>query len=86
MKLTEKKIASGKQAKADYLCSACPYCQLQFDTVQEKMAASNGRDPLASLLYPQLLGISMGIDEKLLGIQENRLDISGVRSFIKSGE
>ena len=86
MNLTEKKIASGKKAGADYLCSACPYCHLQFDTVQKIMVSKNGDDPLASILYPQLLGLCMGIDEKTLGISMNQLDISGVVSFFESGE
>jgi heterodisulfide reductase subunit B len=85
MKLTERKLADGRKAGADYLCSACPYCHLQFDTVQGMMVSNNGNDPLASILYPQLLGLSMGIDEKTLGIEMNRLDISGVTSFIDSG-
>jgi heterodisulfide reductase subunit B len=85
MKLTERKLADGRKAGADYLCSACPYCHLQFDTVQGMMISNNGNDPLASILYPQLLGLSMGIDEKTLGIEMNKLDISGVTSFIDSG-
>lgn len=31
MDLSEKKFTSGKQAGADYLCVACPYCQMQFN-------------------------------------------------------
>ena len=85
MKLTERKLADGKTAGADYLCSACPYCHLQFDTVQEMMVSGNGSDPLASVLYPQLLGLSMGIDEKTLGIGMNKLDIRNVSSFIDLG-
>jgi heterodisulfide reductase subunit B len=81
MSLTEKKIADGKQSGADYLCSACPYCHLQFDTVQKTAVSQNGNDPLASILYPQLLGLVMGIDEKTLGVGMNQLDISGVTSF-----
>ena len=86
MNLTKKKILSGKEAGADYLCSACPYCHLQFDAVQKKMVSKNGTDPLASVLYPQLLGLCMGMDEKTLGIGMNQLDITGVPSFLESGE
>ncbi len=86
MRLTEKKLADAKKADAKYLCSACPYCHLQFDTVQKMMVSQNGNDPLASILYPQLLGLSMGIDEKTLGIGMNQLDISGVTAFFDSGE
>jgi len=38
-----------------------------------------------SVLYPQLLGLCMGIEEKTLGISINQLDISGVKSFFDSG-
>ncbi len=82
MSLTKRKIADGKKVGADYLCSACPYCHLQFDTIQKVIISQNGNDPLAPVLYPQLLGLSMGIDEKTLGIGMNQLDISGVTSFL----
>jgi heterodisulfide reductase subunit B len=82
MNLTEKKLANGKKAGADYLCAACPYCHLQFDNVQKMMISQNGSEPLASIIYPQLLGLCMGIDEKSLGIHMNQLDISGVISFL----
>jgi heterodisulfide reductase subunit B len=82
MSLTKRKLADGKKVGADYLCSACPYCHLQFDTIQKVIVSQNGNDPLAPVLYPQLLGLSMGIDEKTLGIGMNQLDISGVTSFL----
>ena len=85
-RLTGKKLKDAKRAEANYLCSACPYCHLQFDTVQHMMVSQNGDDPLASILYPQLLGLSMGIDERTLGIGMNQLDISGVTSFFDLGE
>jgi heterodisulfide reductase subunit B len=82
MSLTKRKLADGKKAGAEYLCSACPYCHLQFDSVQKIMVSQNGNAPLASVIYPQLLGLSMGIDENTLGIGMNQLDISGVTSFL----
>jgi len=85
MSLTGKKLADGRKAGADYLCSACPYCHLQFDTVQEMMVSGNGDDPLASVLYPQLLGLCLGIDENTLGINMNQLDISKITSFFDQG-
>ncbi|MBW2644940.1 MAG: disulfide reductase, partial [Deltaproteobacteria bacterium] len=32
--LTKKKLTDGKKAGAHYLCTACPFCHIQFDTVQ----------------------------------------------------
>jgi heterodisulfide reductase subunit B len=85
MNLTEKKLANGKKAGADYLCAACPWCHLQFDTVQKMMISQNGSDPLASIVYPQLLGLSMGIDEKTLGIDMNQISLMNITSFLNKG-
>lgn len=82
MKITGKKLTNGKKAGADYLCAACPFCHLQFDHVQQMMISRNGGDALASIIYPQLLGLSMGMDEKMLGIDKNRIDISNITSFL----
>ncbi len=82
MNLTQKKLNAGRRAGADYLCTACPFCHMQFDAVQQQMVADSGKAPLPPILYPQLLGLCMGLDEESLGIQKNRLDISGITSFI----
>ena len=72
MGLTVRKLESGKKAGADYLCSGCPYCQMQFDAVRNRMVSHSRNDNyLASILYPQLLGLCMGIDQKILGIGMN---------------
>ncbi len=83
MEMAAKKIASAREAGAHYLCTACPYTHLQFDRVQQQMAAGsvNG-EPLAPILYPQLLGLCLGIDETTLGLANNRLEIAGVSSFL----
>ncbi|MDH3355889.1 MAG: CoB--CoM heterodisulfide reductase iron-sulfur subunit B family protein [Desulfobacteraceae bacterium] len=82
MDITAKKLANGKKAGADYLCAACPYCQLQFDHVQNMMMSQNGNKALASLVYPQLLGLCLGIDEETLGIHMNQIDITEITSFL----
>jgi len=83
MDMAAKKIASARDAGANYLCTACPYSHIQFDWVQNQMAAdSDNWEPLAPILYPQLLGLSMGIDERTLGLSSNRLDLSDISSFL----
>ncbi|MBN2061683.1 MAG: CoB--CoM heterodisulfide reductase iron-sulfur subunit B family protein [Deltaproteobacteria bacterium] len=82
--LMKKKLESAKDAGADYICTACPYCQMQFDITQQMVVSGKvGQDRLASILYPQLLGLSMGIDDEKLGIHMNRIDIGTVRSYLK---
>ena len=82
-RLTGKKLESAKKAHAHYICTACPYCQLQFDTIQSHILADgeNGK-PLASVLYPQLLGLAMEISSEELGIGMNHLDITGLKNFL----
>jgi heterodisulfide reductase subunit B len=84
MDLTDKKLADGKQAGADYICSACPWCQLQFDQVQQMMSARQGTNhQLPSIVFPQLLGLAMGIDSETLGVNMNRIDVSGLEAYLK---
>ncbi len=83
LSITEKKIASAKQAGAQFLCVGCPYCHMQFDTVQaSQVKSAPGCGPLAPILYPQLLGLAMGLDEQELGLENNTLDISSIKLFL----
>ena len=80
--LTQKKLSDGKKSGADYLCTACPYCQMQFDTVQKVNLVKDGSDAqLPAILYPQLLGLSMGIDRDTLGLAMNQLPLDGIEDF-----
>ena len=79
MDLTKKKLKNGKDAGADYVCVACPYCHMQFDNVQNMMIQNNShKNILPSVLYPQLLGLSMGISQRKLGIKMNAINIDGL--------
>jgi heterodisulfide reductase subunit B len=80
--LTLKKLKSGRESGADYVCTACPYCQIQFDTVQQMILSQRGLNrPLPSILYPQLLGLSMGIDSGTLGLKMNKIPISEIEQL-----
>ncbi|MCK4727744.1 MAG: disulfide reductase, partial [Desulfobacterales bacterium] len=63
----DKKLLDAKKAGADYLTTGCPYCQIQFDTVQ------NHHVP--SILYSQLLGLCLGLDKETLGFDSRRAEI-----------
>jgi len=81
--LTAQKLKNGKQAGADYLCVACPWCQMQFDHVQQQMHPNHKSDGLLpSILYPQLLGLGMGADPQKLGLEMNQIDIGNLETFL----
>lgn len=83
MDLTERKLTNGKESGADYLCVGCPWCQVQFDTVQEMVTSLRGTNHhLPSVLYPQLLGLVLGIKGEDLGIDMNQMDIRGLEGFL----
>jgi len=89
MAMTQKKLEDGKGAGADYLCVACPYCQIQFDTAQGEggMSAKGGvNHRLPTLLYPQLLGLCMGIDKRVLGLEAHQVPLQGIEGFLAKGK
>jgi len=85
MDLTLKKLNDGKKSGADYVCAACPYCHIQFDKVQKMILSQrNVNHPLPSILYTQLLGLSLGIDKKHLGLEMNEIPISGIEELLST--
>ncbi|MEN8188762.1 MAG: CoB--CoM heterodisulfide reductase iron-sulfur subunit B family protein [Thermodesulfobacteriota bacterium] len=84
MDLAEKKLADCNRAGADYVCVGCPYCQMQFDRVQQMMVSERELSyKIPSFVYPQLLGLAMGIPGRSLGLEMNMLDITTLESFIE---
>lgn len=86
MDLTERKLRSAKSAGADALCVSCSYCQYQFEAVQRILIARRGSDcALPSILFPQLLGLSLGIEPADLGLPSDELPTSVAAAQIKAG-
>jgi len=85
MDLTLKKLTDGKKSGADYVCAACPYCHIQFDTVQKMILSQrNVNHPLPSILYTQLLGMSMGVEKRSLGLEMNEIPISQIEELLRT--
>jgi len=84
MDLTAKKIKNAAQAGADVLCVTCPYCQVQFDRIQNRIHTTRQLpDGVPCLLFPQLLGLSLGIGPGVLGIDENII-ASNAQNFLRA--
>jgi heterodisulfide reductase subunit B len=83
MDLMEKKVANARESGADYLCVGCPYCHIQFDTVQTMLHRERGGNHLLPpILYSQLLGLSLGMESRVLGVRLNKIDIPGIERFL----
>lgn len=82
MDLTQKKLVAGKESGAECICTACAYCQIQFDTVQKIIHSSRGTNHhLPAILYPQLLGLCLGIDRESLGLAQHELPVGNLEDF-----
>lgn len=69
MDLTEKKLRNAHRGGAECLTLTCPYCHMQFSKIQSLIVAGRDFDtPVPSVLYPQLLGLCLGIDPAALGL------------------
>jgi heterodisulfide reductase subunit B len=70
--LLNEKVDGALAAGAEFIMPVCSYCHLQFDTTQPAIRQpGSGQQVLPVLLLPQLLGLCMGIDEKILGLEQN---------------
>ena len=74
LKQMQRKLFNAKQAGADFVCTACTYCQMQFEQKQSSELAPNSHDPiLPSILISQLIGLSIGMKDEEIGLgDENR--------------
>lgn len=63
-RLAQAKLADARESGADMVCTACPHCQLHFESATADLPGP----PLPTLLYPQLLGLAMGLPPGSLGL------------------
>jgi heterodisulfide reductase subunit B len=70
----QRKLSNAKQAGADFVCTACTYCQMQFEQKnQSEFMPQNGNRIIPSVLISQLIGLSIGLDDEDIGLgDENR--------------
>jgi heterodisulfide reductase subunit B len=81
--LTENKLKHARKSGADFLCVACSYCQIQYDHVQKILVSRRGpKHQLPSILYPQLLGLSLGLDSETLGLHMNQISINDIELYL----
>ncbi|MFB0562596.1 MAG: CoB--CoM heterodisulfide reductase iron-sulfur subunit B family protein [Candidatus Lokiarchaeia archaeon] len=74
LNIAGEKLRSIKSSDADIMVTFCGFCTLMFDRNQpiiEKFLSENYNIPV--LLYPQLLGLALGLEPEELGINENRV-------------
>ncbi len=74
IRLARDKLKSMKEAGAAFATVVCPACGNQLDLQQLGLKESYGEEyNLPVLVYPQILGLALGIDEEEVGLNMNRV-------------
>jgi heterodisulfide reductase subunit B len=71
LKQMQRKLLNAKQAGADFICTACTYCQMQFEQKsQSDLIPLDYEQFIPAILISQLVGLSIGLEEEVLGLKE----------------
>lgn len=70
--LTGNALADALDQNADMVVTPCPLCHLNMDVQQKNAAKAVGRElDIPTLHLPQMIGLALGIDSKVLGLNHN---------------
>ncbi|MFX1368998.1 MAG: CoB--CoM heterodisulfide reductase iron-sulfur subunit B family protein [Promethearchaeota archaeon] len=83
IRLARDKLKSMKDSRAAFATVVCPACGNQLDLQQLGLIESYGEDyNLPILLYPQILGLALGLGEDEVGLEMNRVPASPILEHI----
>ena len=63
-RLRDVKLADARESGAEVVCTACPYCETQLGPAARAVG-------LRTLLYPQVLGLALGLAPRALGLDQD---------------
>jgi len=81
--IIRQRLGECHDAKADVLCIACPYSQMQAERAYAEARPTADRELVTgAVLYPQMLGLAMGLSGKDLSLDLNTPDAGYLQSFL----
>lgn len=82
--LTHAKLNDLSHYQIDGLVLMCPFCSVMYDDNQRKIEQKfQEKYNLPVLYYPQVLGLALGVEPKLLGLQMNRVSTKSLLEKIR---
>ena len=73
LKQMQRKLLNAKQAGADFVCTACTYCQMQFEqNNHSEFIPQNGDRTIPAVLISQLIGLSIGMEDENKGLGDEK--------------
>jgi heterodisulfide reductase subunit B len=84
--MANHKLSFAKERNADALISICPFCTVMYEDNQRKAEAQfETQYGIPVLYYPQLLGLSFGLDKNAVGLRFNRVKPNELLTKIGGG-
>lgn len=81
LKLVRDLLKTAIDRGADCISTICPLCQLNLEAYQDRVKAHFGADLSIPILYfTQLLGLSLGLNEKEVGLGMELVSAKGILS------
>ncbi len=76
------RLGEAQSAGADYMTIGCTYTQMQMEKGLMELKGSGGNGTVkGSLVYPQLLGLAMGLTPERLGLDKTEVDQTVLAGF-----
>ena len=75
--IAKDKIRSAREAGAEAIITACPFCYLHLENTQV-MGGVPEEERIPVLHFTQLLGLAMGFEPDDVGLFENKIDASAI--------
>jgi len=83
--IARPKLEELSKNSTDAMVLMCPFCSVMYDDNQRKTGQKFQEEyNIPVLYYPQLLGLALGLDEKLLGLRMNRVSTKTLVEKIKT--
>jgi heterodisulfide reductase subunit B len=71
LKQMQRKLLNARHAGADFVCTACTYCQIQFgQKSQSDLIPQLDEPPIPAILISQLIGLGLGMEEAETGLSD----------------
>jgi heterodisulfide reductase subunit B len=83
--IARTKLQELSKKSVDAMILMCPFCSVMYDDNQKNIEQKFQETyNLPVLYYPQLLGLAMGLEEKVLGLRMNRVSNKALLEKIKN--
>ena len=84
LKLSEEILSSAAENGADCIVTTCPLCQMNLEAYQDKInKVFNKNYKMPILFFTQVLGVALGLDEEVLGINKNFYSCAKMEAICK---